>query len=89
MGFTHGYANFVSLKAREADAASHDDSDLIENQYKGKEILKPIHDELRKQIEMFGADVEFVPKKGFCKRSKKSSVCSDQTCNQNKDGSWN
>lgn len=62
-GFTHGYANFVALKARGADAASHDDADLLTDQYKGKEVLKPIYDELIKKISKFGNDITITPKK--------------------------
>lgn len=62
-GFTHGYANFVSLKARAADAASHDADDLVEQQYKGKEALKPIYEELLKKIQKFGSDITITPKK--------------------------
>lgn len=62
-GFTHGYANFVALKVRGADAASHDDTDLLTNQYKGKETLKPIYDELIKQASKFGKDITITPKK--------------------------
>lgn len=62
-GFTHGYANFVALKARGADAASQDAGDLLTNQYKGKEILKPIYDELLKKIQQFGDDITVTPKK--------------------------
>lgn len=63
-GFTHGYANFVSLKAREADAGSHDADDLVAAQYgKGKEGLKPIYDRLIAEISTFGDDIEVAPKK--------------------------
>jgi hypothetical protein len=43
---THGFANFITLKFREADAGSSDADDLITIQYKGKENLKPIFDQL-------------------------------------------
>ena len=37
-GFTYGYANFVAMKARKADAGSHDPGELVATQYsKGKE----------------------------------------------------
>lgn len=62
-GFTHGFANFVALKARKADAGSHDDSDLLTNQYKGKEHLKPIYDKLIAEIAAFGDDIIRTPKK--------------------------
>ena len=42
--FTYGYANFVALKARESDAGSKNDDDLVTNQYKGKEDLRPIYE---------------------------------------------
>jgi len=62
-GFTHGYANFVALKARAADAASHDPQELLENQYSGKEQLKPIYEALVKVVDSFGDEVKRVPKK--------------------------
>lgn len=62
-GFTHGYANFVSMKARKADAASHDADELVVNQYKGKEQLQPIYDRLVAEISGFGDDITRTPKK--------------------------
>ncbi|WP_339723130.1 DUF5655 domain-containing protein [uncultured Paraglaciecola sp.] len=62
-GITHGFANFITLKFREADAASTDADDLVINQYKGKENLKPIFDKLHEAITSLGADVEVAPKK--------------------------
>lgn len=62
-GFTHGFANFVALKARGADAASHDADDLVTNQYKSKEALKPIYDALIKEISKLGDDITITPKK--------------------------
>lgn len=63
-GFTHGYANFVALKARSSDAASFEETDLLAMQYsKGKESLKPIYEKLVEAIGQFGDDIEFVPKK--------------------------
>ncbi len=62
-GFTHGYANFVSLKARQADAASIDDASLLEKQYMGKEDLKPIYEKLLSVIGAFGDDITRTPKK--------------------------
>ena len=62
-GFTHGYANFVALKARGADAASHQPEELLTNQYQGKESLRPIYEALVKVVDAFGEDVKRVPKK--------------------------
>ena len=60
---THGFANFITLKFREADAASADAADLVANQYKGKENLRPIYDQLYAAIINLGSDVEVAPKK--------------------------
>lgn len=62
-GFTHGFANFVSLKARKSDAGSFDEQDLLTNQYKGKEDLKPIYERLVMAINGFGNDITNTPKK--------------------------
>ena len=62
--FTHGFANFVSLKSRAADAASMDSDELVDQQYsKGREQLKPIYDHLLARVRTLGADIEIVPKK--------------------------
>ena len=64
-GITHGYANFISLKARKSDAVSLELSgeDLLTRQYEGKEDLKPIYDALHKAMTAFGDDVQVIPKK--------------------------
>ena len=62
-GFTYGFANFVAHKARKSDAASFDPADLVVNQYKGKEVLKPIHDKIIAEIGQFGTDITITPKK--------------------------
>ena len=62
-GFTYGYANFVALKARKSDAGSIDDADLLTNQYKGKENLKPVFNRLQSTIKSFGNDITITPKK--------------------------
>lgn len=63
-GFTHGYANLVSMKAREADAGSAEsETQLVVDQYKGKENLKPIYEKLLKEISKLGKDIKVAPKK--------------------------
>ncbi|MEM1257288.1 MAG: DUF5655 domain-containing protein [Bacteroidota bacterium] len=62
--FSHGFANFVALKSRAADAASSNPESLIENQYtKGKEHLKPIYELIISKVKEHGSDIEIVPKK--------------------------
>ncbi|NOQ72424.1 MAG: DUF4287 domain-containing protein [Crocinitomix sp.] len=62
-GFSHGFANFVALKSRKADAGSIDNVDLLINQYKGKEHLKSIYDDLLSKVNEFGTDITITPKK--------------------------
>ena len=60
-GVTHGFANtIVSLSKEE----NNSEDDLVANQYKGKEVLKPIYDALIKHVSSLGADVTITPKKG-------------------------
>jgi predicted transport protein len=62
-GFTHGFANFVSLKSRGTDAASKNDDELINQQYsKGKEHLKPIYELLISKVRELGDDIQIIPK---------------------------
>jgi hypothetical protein len=71
-GFTHGYANLVSMKARSADAGSVDDKDqLVDDQYKNKELLKPFYHKLIEEVKLFGDDVEIAPKKAYVSLRRK------------------
>jgi hypothetical protein len=70
--FSHGFANLVALKSKKSDAGSAEDTNtLIEKQYKGKEHLKPIYDNLIKQISKFGNDVEIAPKNAYVSLRRK------------------
>ncbi|MGK6351540.1 DUF5655 domain-containing protein [Parapedobacter sp. DT-150] len=71
-GFTHGFANFVALKAKAADAGSVENKDeLIEKQYKGKEHFRPIYDKLIAEIKRFGNAVEIAPKNAYVSLRRK------------------
>lgn len=70
-GLTHGYANLVAHKARQSDAGSAEEADLIADQYKGKEDLKPLYDKLIAEIEKFGKDVELAPKRAYVSLRRK------------------
>ena len=60
-GVTHGFANtIVTLSKDNSDSAD----DLVVNQYKGKENLKPIYEKLVLEISKFGSDITHAPKKG-------------------------
>lgn len=80
--FTHGFANLVALKSRGTDAASNAETgDLVENQYKGKENLKPIYEKLVKEINKFGKDIEFSPKNAYVsvRRKKQFAIIQPTT----------
>ena len=59
-GVTHGFANTIIHLAKENHA---DASDLINDQYKGKELLFPIYEKLIAVVCEFGSDVIKTPKK--------------------------
>lgn len=80
--FTHGFANLVAHKAKKSDAGSvNNTDDLIISQYLGKEHLKPIYDKLISEINTFGNDIEFAPKKAYVslKRKKQFSTLNPAT----------
>lgn len=60
---THGFANMIVTLSK-AENTSTDDEDLVTNQYKGKEALFPIYEQLITYIKTFGSDVTITPKKG-------------------------
>ncbi|WP_109301811.1 DUF4287 domain-containing protein [Aquimarina sp. AU474] len=59
-GVTHGFANTIVTLSKENNDSPND---LVNNQYKGKESLKPIYEKLLKAIAVFGNDVIKTPKK--------------------------
>lgn len=69
---THGFANLIAHKAKGTDAGSAENQDdLIVNQYKGKEHLKPMYDKLISEILQFGPDVEIAPKNAYVSLRRK------------------
>lgn len=58
---THGFSNTIVTLSKESNSTSED---LVESQYKGKEDLIPIYDELIKYLESLGSDITISPKKG-------------------------
>ncbi len=70
--FTHGFANLVALKAKGSDAGSAENQeDLIARQYQGKEHFKPVYDQLIREIEKFGSDVQIAPKIAYVSLRRK------------------
>lgn len=59
-GVTHGFANTIVTLSKEEKT---EDTDLVSNQYKGKESLFPIYEKLLEVVKTFGSDVVITPKK--------------------------
>lgn len=75
-GLGHGYANFIVHKTRSSDSGSADDkSQLIENQYKGKENLRPFYETLMAGILPMGEDIEVAPKNSSVSLRRKKQFC--------------
>jgi predicted transport protein len=68
----------VSLSNKDASETTED---LLVNQYKGKEGLKPIYEALLKVVESFGNDVTIKPKKTSvsCIRKKQFALIKPAT----------
>ncbi len=71
-GVTHGYASEIALKVLGSDADSATDADqLVVNQYRGKENLKPVYEKLLAAIEKFEGEFEIAPKKTYVSLRRK------------------
>lgn len=70
------FADLIVHKANGTDAGSFSEEELINNQYKGKENLKPIYDALIEALFEFAETMEIAPKKGYVSlRGKKQFAC--------------
>jgi predicted transport protein len=81
-GFTHGNANMLVHYAKQSHAGAAENSDdLITEQYKGKENLKPWYDKIMAEINKFGKDVELAPKKAYVslRRKKQFAILQPST----------
>jgi len=81
-GMTHGYANLVAHKAREAGSKPPAEGDLVAAQYPGpKAALRPIYDRVLAAVGEFGSDVEIAPKKTYVslRRSKQFALVQPTT----------
>lgn len=80
-GIGHGYANMVVHHANQSHAGIAEDDELINEQYKGKEVLKAWYDNLMKEVSLFGNDVEISPKKAYAslRRKKQFAIIQPST----------
>lgn len=80
--FTHGFANLVAHESLQSHAAAlAETTDLVAEQYKGKEGLLPVYHKLMAEIERFGSDVEIAPKKAYVslRRNKQFALIQPST----------
>jgi len=80
--FTHGNANMVVHWAKQSYAgAETNDTDWLNEQYKGKENLRSWYDKLINEISTFGKDVELAPKKAYMslRRKKQFAIIQPST----------
>lgn len=76
---THGFANFIALKARGTDAGSAENQDdLIIKQYQGKEHFKPLYEKLLSEILGFGKDIEISPTNAYVSLRRKKQFATLQ-----------
>ncbi len=64
-GVTHGYASLLAHESLRSAAGHTEDPDLIDEQYSGKETLRPIYDRIAEAVAGFGSDAELAPKKAY------------------------
>jgi hypothetical protein len=79
---THGFANLIAAKMREAGSLTDSDGDLVDKQYAGaKAELRPIYEKLVAEISKFGEDVELAPKKAYVslRRTKQFALIQPST----------
>ena len=78
-GVSHGFANLIAQKA--LGRLDTSDADLLTNQYKGKESLRPIHDAIIAYVKTLGGDIEIAPKKTSVslRRSKQFALIQPST----------
>ncbi|MBR9997548.1 MAG: DUF4287 domain-containing protein [Cyclobacteriaceae bacterium] len=70
--FTHGFANMVAHKFKGSDAASAGDShQLVEKQYKNKDNLRMIYENIIAVVKEFGNDIEIAPKNAYVSLRRK------------------
>jgi len=81
-GLGHGNANALVHTAMKSHAAATDnETDWLEEQYKGKENLRHLYDAIANKIQSLGADVVFSPKKAYMsiRRKKQFAIIQPST----------
>lgn len=66
-GLSHGNANLLAIKAREAAAGGPPtETDLVDSHYAGKNAsLRALYEAVLAKVQTFGSDIELAPKKTY------------------------
>jgi len=81
-GFSHGNANTLVHMAKQSHAgAAENETDWINEQYKGKEEMKAWYDAIMEMVNAMGSDVEVAPKKAYVslRRKKQFAIIQPST----------
>ena len=80
-GFGHGNANMLVHHVNKSHSGFENEEDLISQQYKGKEALKLVYNQLVNDVKSFGNDVELSPKKAYVslRRKKQFAIIQPST----------
>ena len=71
-GVSHGFANLIAQKC--IGNLDVSDDELVANQYKGKESLKPIHDAIIDYVNAYGGELDVSHKKTSVSLRRKKQV---------------
>jgi predicted transport protein len=77
-GLTHGFANMIAMRAKEAaEGGPPSDDAVIDSHYEGaRGALRPLYERVMEEVRRFGLDVETAPKKTYVSvRRRKQFAC--------------
>jgi predicted transport protein len=84
-GLGHGNANTLVHTAKQSHAdVPGNETDWLEEQYKGKENLRPLYEGIVAKLQTFGNDVELSPKKAYMSLRRKKQFAIIQPSAKNR-----
>ena len=80
-GMGHGYANMLVHLAKQSHAGFSEEETLVNEQFKGKEAMRPWYESILKEVRSFGEDVAVSPKKAYVslRRKKQFAILQPST----------
>lgn len=80
-GMGHGYANMLVHLAKQSHSGFSEEETLVNEQFKGKEAMRPWYESILKEVRSFGDDVEVSPKKAYVslRRKKQFAILQPST----------